>query len=123
MNGKNDPNACTCDPYYGRCGVCIMNEFDPPKKQRVPKKPNKQGICNCLSNDPNAGFRYTAHEMRDGKIVDVTYVKCDNCRLTLVDLKNVKPEKLNKLKIEEETPIKDLVWVRWCTKQCETKVV
>lgn len=107
---------CCCD-QDGKCGACVLKELAPPPP-RVIKKPNKAGICDCLTHDPSAGFRYTAHELHNGKVIDVQYIKCDNCKMTLVDLKKVKPDKLEKIKIKETTPIDNLVWVEWCKKQC-----
>ena len=113
--GKKE--RCCCDEH-GKCGICVLKELEPPPP-RVPKKPNKAGVCDCLQKDPNAGFRYTAHELHDGVVICVQYVKCDNCKLTLVDLNKVKENKLNKLNIKEYTPLKHLVWAEWCTTQCK----
>jgi len=112
--------SCVCDEH-GKCGVCVMRELE-PKTQRVIKKPNKSGKCNCLQDDKN-GFRYTAYEMHNGEIIDVHYVKCDNCKLSLVDLNNVKPEKQDKLNIKERTCLEKYVWVEWCKEQCKTKII
>ena len=119
--GKVDLFKCCCDEH-GKCGVCVLEELT-PSQPRVPKRPNKAGVCDCLTKDPNAGFRYTAHELHNGVVIDVQYIKCDNCRMTLVDLGKVKAGKMDKLKIKEYTPIKNLVWVEYCTTQCETKKV
>ena len=108
---------CACDEH-GRCGVCVMKELEPPPPRSI-KNPNKAGICNCLDT-PGNGFKYTAHELRNGEIVTVEYIKCDNCSLKLIDMSKVKPNKLETIEIVEVTPVKNLVWVKWCKKKCKT---
>ena len=107
--------TCACDEH-GKCGVCIMRELE-YKPTRVPKKPNKAGVCNCLQT--NGGFRYTVHELQNGKVVDVQYIQCENCRLTLVNLNQVKPDK--RINIVERTAVPNLAWVEWCKEPCKTK--
>ena len=111
---------CVCDEH-GRCGVCILKDFEPPPPRTI-QNPNKAGICSCL-NTPGNGFRYTAHELRDGKVVTVEYIKCDNCSLKLVDISKVKPNKLDTLEIVETTAIRNLMWVKWCKQQCKTREI
>lgn len=115
---KQKQGGCKCGEGYGKCGECIMNESE-KKSCRIVKKPNKQGVCNCLDDDC-AGFVYTAYEMRDGNIVDVKYRMCENTQLTLIDLNQVKPNKLDKLNIVEKTNVRNMAWVEWCTEQCAT---
>ena len=111
---------CKCgeNGYYGKCGLCVMDELkpDPP---RIIKKPNKDGSCNCLQN-PENGFKYTAYELHNGKVVEVQYRKCDNTKIVLVDLNKVKPDKLEKINIVEYTNLQNMVYVKWCTKPCDT---
>jgi len=111
---------CKCgeNGYSGKCGLCIMDEMK-PNPPRVIQKPNKDGSCNCLQN-PKNGFKYTAHELQDGVVVEVEYRKCDNTKIVLVDLTKVKPNKLKTIEIVEYTYVPNMVYVRWCTKPCET---
>ena len=116
IESRMPKETCACDEH-GRCGLCIMKEME-YKPVRVPKKPNKAGICSCLST-PDGGFRYTAHELQNGKVVDVQRIQCENCKLTLVNLNQVKADKLEKLNIVETTRDPELVWVEWCSTQCK----
>lgn len=111
---------CKCgeNGYSGKCGLCIMDELK-PKPPRIIQKPNKDGSCNCLQN-PKNGFKYIAHEMYNGKIVEVECRECDNTSELLVNLTKVKPDKLNKIEIVKYTSVPDMVYVRWCTKPCKT---
>ena len=119
QNGNGFGNVYGCGQKGFKCGDCVLKELEPPPP-RVIKNPNKEGVCNCL-NDPANGFKYTAHELVDGKIVDVQYIKCDNTKYKLVDLTKVKKDKRETLKIVETTHIKNLVWIEWCKTQCVGK--
>lgn len=115
-------NMCQCgkNGYSGKCGLCIIQELEQTHTPRTIKNPTKDGKCNCLI-DPVNGFKYTAHEVIDGKIVDVQYIKCDNTKLKLIDISKVKKEKRNTLRIVEVTSISKFVWVEWCKSQCKGK--
>ena len=117
---KQPPCACAENDYDGKCGVCILKKMEKPPPREI-KKPNKQGVCDCLDY-PSNGFRYVAHELIDGVVVDVEYVKCDNCKLKLVDLNNVNPGKLHKVIVVEKTDLPNMVWAEWCTHQCTNQV-
>lgn len=120
-NKRVKKSDCMCgqNDYSGRCGLCIMKDLEPPRS-RVIQNPSTDGTCNCMSD--GGGFKYTAYELHDGAVVDVQYVKCDNCKLKLVDLTKVDSNKLENIDIIETTGVPNMVWVNWCTQQCPTKI-
>ena len=108
-------NNCACDEH-GTCGACIMKTFEPKPPRKV-IRPNKNGECKCLQT-PGYGFVYNAYEIHNNKVVTVQYTKCENTKLKLVDLRNVKEEKKATLDIAEKTDVSYLVWINWCCDQC-----